>query len=61
MNTVKKCRCIKKTNNDDIKVGETYKFVNSDNRKVICIDKNSPFERQFYDEEYFNEHFEVMK
>lgn len=62
MNPTRRCKCIKDTTIEDVKIGSTYKFRDNATQKEIWINEtDTTYEPLFCTTEYFNEHFEEVK
>ena len=61
MKYIQRCKCIKDTTVEGVKVGGTYKFRDNAAQKEVWINEtDSTYEPLFCTVEYFNEHFEVL-
>ena len=61
MKYIQRCKCIKDTTVEGVKVGGTYKFRDNAAQKEVWINEtDSTYEQLFCTVEYFNEHFEVL-
>lgn len=62
MNPTRRCKCIKDTTIEGMKIGSIYKFRDNAAQKEIWINEtDTTYEPLFCTIEYFNEHFKEVK
>lgn len=62
MNPIKRCKCIKDTTVEGVKVGDIYKFRDNSTQKEVWINEtDTTYQPLFCTIEYFKEHFEVVQ